>query len=291
MKIITSLLFKTISRSFLICSAIFSISYCGNDKETKTQNSSVEKKSEKITQKIIEVEEHKTFYYITAINGLSLRKEPSLESEKIDVISFGKNIQTLKKTVKTSLIDSDNYKIENYWYLINYNNKKGWVFGEYLSMNKMTKQLVMLDRLIKRPFINYPPIRMIQPNSNLYDAIITTFGKPKNIKKQDVKNRYDPKQIDQTINIVYNFARFNFYKYKDKYMLTSFSIYTEKYKLQNNLKFSMKISDIKKLFGKPTTIRDSQYYYSVPDGPVENDVIFKFNDGVLNEITILYYFD
>lgn len=282
---ILNLSFMPYLRNLLIFVIMLSISFCGKDSDLTINNEKIEKND------IVDVEDYKTTNYIIAVNGLTLRKEPSLESEKLEVIPFGTKIETLKKTINTSKIKSENYYINNYWYYAEYNGIKGWLFGEYISLNKMSKQLVMLDRIIKRPFISYPPIRMLKPDISIYDAIISTFGKPEEILKMDVVNRYDPKQTDQNVNIVYDFAKFNFYKIKNKYMMTSFSIYSNKNKLQNEIDFSMKISDIEKKYGKPSVIRDNKYHYSVPDGPVENDVIFSFKNDVLSEITILYYFD
>jgi uncharacterized protein YraI len=73
---------------------------------------------------------------ITAKSGLTLRIEPSKESEKIKVIPFGKEVYLMPPT-DPNMENPDNvYTDENggVWYKVRYGKDEGWAFGEFLEI-------------------------------------------------------------------------------------------------------------------------------------------------------------
>ena len=77
--------------------------------------------------------------YVTAIDGLRVRSEPSLTAKKIDTLSFGEYVLVAKKG---ELVTIDG--ITAPWVKVafgdesekSYRDKNGWVFGGYLSKNE-----------------------------------------------------------------------------------------------------------------------------------------------------------
>lgn len=57
--------------------------------------------------------------YVTAADGLNLRREPSVSSELLAIIPFGTELEVLEESGE--------------WIKTNYNSKEGWVFASYTS--------------------------------------------------------------------------------------------------------------------------------------------------------------
>lgn len=67
-------------------------------------------------------EETKSVVYVTARDGLKLRKEPSTSSEQLAIIPYGTALEVLET--------------QGDWYKVNYNGQEGWVFIQYTSKEK-----------------------------------------------------------------------------------------------------------------------------------------------------------
>jgi hypothetical protein len=69
--------------------------------------------------------------YIVAINGLSLRSEPSQSADLLMVIPFDSKVKLIKR---------DKFEVVqggiSYWYEITYNDLHGYVHGIFLSLNE-----------------------------------------------------------------------------------------------------------------------------------------------------------
>ncbi|MDR0455765.1 MAG: SH3 domain-containing protein [Treponema sp.] len=66
--------------------------------------------------------------YVNSLEGLNIRNEPNINSTKILTIPCNSQVDLLAIDSNEIIIDG----IKNYWYLINYNEITGWVFGGYL---------------------------------------------------------------------------------------------------------------------------------------------------------------
>ena len=68
--------------------------------------------------------------YVLANNGLTLRKESTIKSDKITVVPYGATVEVLEKskklTMKVDHISGDMYKVK-------YNDLTGYIFSGYLS--------------------------------------------------------------------------------------------------------------------------------------------------------------
>ncbi|KOY85574.1 hypothetical protein AD998_04880 [bacterium 336/3] len=73
---------------------------------------------------------------ISAKSGLTLRTEPSKESEKIKVIPFGKEVYIMPATDPNASEPDNVFVDENggVWYKVRYGKSEGWAFGEFLEM-------------------------------------------------------------------------------------------------------------------------------------------------------------
>lgn len=128
----------------------FFITGCFSNEKTTSfkspQNSKIS--SVKITQesttKIIN-----NYFSVISNEGLNVRKEPNLNSEKVGLL---KNNQIVRATKKTSeLIEIDG--IKSNWFYIEYHNLSGWVFGGYLKeFVKPTYELSEINSVIYNDF-------------------------------------------------------------------------------------------------------------------------------------------
>ncbi|GHT70908.1 hypothetical protein FACS1894110_23140 [Spirochaetia bacterium] len=77
------------------------------------------------TNKIIEVE----LMFVNSPEGLRVRAEPNINSEKIYLLNNGQEVSILDKDINNVQIDG----INGSWYLIQTEEITGWVFSGYLS--------------------------------------------------------------------------------------------------------------------------------------------------------------
>ncbi|MFT5916149.1 MAG: hypothetical protein ACI81T_002653 [Bacteroidia bacterium] len=76
---------------------------------------------------------------VLTLNGLSMRSEPFLGSEKITLIPFGSKIEIIKENSKTDfgkllkIEEIEGFYISGYWKKAIFENDTGFVFGGYLT--------------------------------------------------------------------------------------------------------------------------------------------------------------
>lgn len=70
-------------------------------------------------------------YIVIPKSGLILRSEPNRNSDKLELIPENSNLIILEKDNKVEKIGNS----ESNWYLVEYNGKKGWIFGAYIREN------------------------------------------------------------------------------------------------------------------------------------------------------------
>lgn len=80
--------------------------------------------------------------YISA-TVLNARNSPSLEGEKVGKLKLGDIVKVLERSEKEMEIDGKS----NYWYHIESSSVNGWVFGGYLSINKVETRDAMITAL------------------------------------------------------------------------------------------------------------------------------------------------
>lgn len=104
--------------------------------------------------------------YITAAEGLRMRSGPSLQGAKLALIPFGEKVIAIGKSDATmEMFDESGKKVQRHWYQVQWNGKKGWVFGGYLgdrAMNEKTASASIKDDM-----------RYIVPE---YTGLISTAG-------------------------------------------------------------------------------------------------------------------
>jgi uncharacterized protein YgiM (DUF1202 family) len=59
-----------------------------------------------------------------------LRQEPSVNSDVINYINIGSMMQIIKKDDKLSTFNTEN----DYWYYVDYEGERGWIFGTYIEI-------------------------------------------------------------------------------------------------------------------------------------------------------------
>jgi flagellar hook assembly protein FlgD len=140
-------------RTVLIVMIVFLLLSCSNNKNNDKKNK-VDKNENIVEIEILDIKDsfenngntedenllqNGNFYIKPIINnwgkkavnspeGLNVRKEPELNSERIFTIPNNDIVYILKKDVKNVTIDGKNDR----WYFVQYNEYYGWVFGGYL---------------------------------------------------------------------------------------------------------------------------------------------------------------
>ena len=72
--------------------------------------------------------------YVLASNGLNMRKEPVTGAEIVTKLPYGSALKILKNTAKLLEVeDFGVYVISDMWYEVSYGEKRGYVFGGYIS--------------------------------------------------------------------------------------------------------------------------------------------------------------
>ena len=73
--------------------------------------------------------ENSNILFVNASNGLRIRDEPSLSGNRIDLLSHNEPVFIIERSENQDIIDD----IMDYWYFIESNEIRGWVFGGYLN--------------------------------------------------------------------------------------------------------------------------------------------------------------
>jgi len=79
-----------------------------------------------------------TIMYVIARAGLNMRQRKTVHSRIITTIPFNMGVEVLKKGERNVTIGGRT----GIWVFVNWNNKKGWVFGSFLSPNAVIVELV-----------------------------------------------------------------------------------------------------------------------------------------------------
>ncbi len=77
--------------------------------------------------------------YVTALNGLTVRDQPSLKGKKITKIPYRSEVSILESTAKTLSVNDNGLKIKGKWVIIkndSVSNSKSYVFDGYLKSSK-----------------------------------------------------------------------------------------------------------------------------------------------------------
>jgi hypothetical protein len=59
-----------------------------------------------------------------------MREEPTEEGKAVTYIPLGKIVKVLKKDKNLTKFENN----ENYWFFVDYNGEKGWLFGAYIDI-------------------------------------------------------------------------------------------------------------------------------------------------------------
>ncbi|WBU87912.1 SH3 domain-containing protein [Cellulophaga omnivescoria] len=76
-------------------------------------------------------------HIVTAKSGLSIRREPSIESDRIGKLNYGQTVDVLKETIESFQVIDNNETISGYWVKIKVDNSNyGYIFNGYLKFKK-----------------------------------------------------------------------------------------------------------------------------------------------------------
>ena len=78
-----------------------------------------------------QVLEQKTSYAVITSSHLRLRTEPSVKSKAVTTLWQGYILEIISKSSKMDNVEGE----DNYWYQVNYDGLKGWVFGSYIKLS------------------------------------------------------------------------------------------------------------------------------------------------------------
>ena len=114
---------KTVAFSILVLAGFTVLFSCKNNAKPNEETQTVVKDS-------IPAETTPDALYVTAVSGLTLRKFPNLQSEKLTVMPLGTKVKILKAERETTMnvggIDGAMDEVE-------FNNQKGFAFNGFLS--------------------------------------------------------------------------------------------------------------------------------------------------------------
>ena len=121
-----------------------------------------------------------TSYYAAAKSGLSIREQPDVNAKVLDKIPYGQKVEILKDAAEMKAISVEGFS--GYWWLVKYNDKKGYVVSSYVlgsvPPGASVKKLEDYFAQISSP--NGPPIVLQEPASQDEESA--------RLKKQMYKN-------------------------------------------------------------------------------------------------------
>ncbi len=113
---------KSISLSLLITLALLFTVSCKNDiKQDETQETATDTIAKETTP---------DYLYVTAVSGLTVRKEPNLQSEKLAVMPLGTKVKILNPETKTTMTVGG---IVGAMDQVEYNGMEGYAFNGFMS--------------------------------------------------------------------------------------------------------------------------------------------------------------
>lgn len=91
-------------------------------------------------QILVSQEQHTKPYYIWAKSGLSLRKTPDKNAEKLTIIPYSSKVTFISFTSESyTVTEFDGFQYTTNWAKVSYNNNIGYAFAGYLSTIKPPK--------------------------------------------------------------------------------------------------------------------------------------------------------
>ncbi|MBN2737527.1 MAG: SH3 domain-containing protein [Spirochaetales bacterium] len=102
-------------------------------------------REETLTLPSISLLEKKSSWGVVITNYLRLRKEPDKDAGLIRSIPKGQIAEILSNTSKLETIEEQS----SYWYRVNFDGLKGWVFGSYLEIFNSQEKAVSFSNQLK----------------------------------------------------------------------------------------------------------------------------------------------
>lgn len=126
------------------------------------------------------------------------------------------------------------------------------LFSQIMSVSNQD----FLLNFIEKPFIDLAIHPMTLPIIQL-DEFYNKYGKPLDTIDEYVENPYDD-SMDTILHLNFGDYEYSIYQvtHLEKDFLHRFTIYESERKLSNNINFSMKKEDLRKIFGDPHSIRN-----------------------------------
>ncbi|MCP4132616.1 MAG: SH3 domain-containing protein [bacterium] len=112
--------------------------------------------------------------WVSAINGLNLRKTPGLKAKKIGLLPYGTKVDIDQCQDEAVTINN----VKGFWCRIIAKNKTGWVFDAYLDIAKRTDGSFSKKKYAKK--ISY--------YQQTYKSIEELFAEQKNVKTRKVNS-------------------------------------------------------------------------------------------------------
>ncbi|WP_106792865.1 SH3 domain-containing protein [Aquimarina sp. Aq78] len=109
---------------------------CKDTRSTKNQQVQDKIDHQNNTESTSEKVKNTVFYYVTATSGLSVRRQPDINAEKISTLDYGTPVEIIEETDHAFQVKEDTKTIDGKWVLI-YSKEittiKGYVFDGFLT--------------------------------------------------------------------------------------------------------------------------------------------------------------
>lgn len=127
---------------------------CKDTRSTKNQQVQDKNDRQNNTESTSEKVENTIFHYVMATSGLSVRRQPDINAEKISTLDYGTPVEIIEETNHAFQVKEDKKTIDGKWVLI-YSKEtttiKGYVFDGFLTTeNPMPYRLSNADLISTR---------------------------------------------------------------------------------------------------------------------------------------------
>lgn len=140
---------KKLLNLIILLFIILSFLNCKDTRSTKNQQSENKDDYQNHIEVISKKIDNTIFHYVTAISGLSVRKQPDINSEKISTLDYGTPVEIIEETRQTFQVKENTKTIDGKWVLIDSKETtriKGYVFDGFLTTeNPMPYRLSNAD--------------------------------------------------------------------------------------------------------------------------------------------------
>jgi len=233
---------------------------------------------------------------VNSKDGLLMRDIPGRMGKQVAIIPHGTKIKINGLSDMTEEING----IVAHWVKVEYNNKKGWVYGAYLDVSpSMSKKIIIskasTDEAIQNiicSFLKKPVAGRFYSKGKtkkLRRAIRKELGKPKDITFK--KTRY----LSDIEDLLYTYKYNNLEIYvlqsskNGEQFLLGFKISGEGDVKINQISYGIAEKDLKKKFGKPLTkSTEGVLTYKSKCSNFKDEVSFTIKKGKVSEIIIAY---